>query len=80
MSLIMIYKNLILIVSLIFVSSCGSAKFVPTTDKCSTKKHWKEHLYQVRINKKKINKHWYLEDDARNIMKELASQNKCMKI
>jgi hypothetical protein len=64
---------------MVSIASCGSAKFVPTTDKCSLKKHWKEHLYQVRINKKKISKHWYLEEDARDIMKQLASQNKCMK-
>ena len=82
MSLIMIYKktnNLTLLITLVLLSSCGSAKFIVTKDKCTIKKHWKEHLYQVRINKKKINKHWYLEDDARSVMEQLASENKCMK-
>jgi hypothetical protein len=71
----MIYRVLFL---LFFFTGCGSAKIIPTTDVCSVKKHWREHLYQVRINKKKINNHWYLEEDTEDIMKELAKQNKCM--
>ncbi|WP_127713992.1 hypothetical protein [Halobacteriovorax sp. HLS] len=72
------YKNLAILIMLAIVTSCGSAKFVPTTDKCSLEKHWKEAIYQVRINDEKINTHWYLKKDAKEIMKSLASKNKCM--
>jgi hypothetical protein len=57
---------------------CGSGQIVPTSDKCTIKKHWKDSLYQVLINGSAINKHWYLQEDAIDISKNLASKNKCM--
>lgn len=74
MNLNMIYK----IALLLTLVSCGSAKIIPTTDTCTSKRHWKEHIYQVLINGEKINSRWYLEEDAKEIMKKLASENKCM--
>ncbi|WP_372652131.1 hypothetical protein [Halobacteriovorax sp.] len=74
----MIYKLEIHILVCLFIASCGSAKFVPTTDICSLEKHWNDSLYQVKINDKRINKHWYLKDDAIDITNQLADINKCM--
>ncbi|MDD0853590.1 hypothetical protein HBN50_10795 [Halobacteriovorax sp. GB3] len=60
------------------LTSCGSGEFVPTKDICSVEKHYKDDIYQVKINGKTINKHWYLKSDAIEIAKVLANQNKCM--
>lgn len=59
------------------ISACSSGKIVPTTDVCSLKKHFKDNIFQVLINDKPINKHWYIYDEAIDVTKELASKNKC---
>ncbi len=78
MSLKTTYKLLTFLLIGLLINSCGSAKFVPTTDICSLEKHWNDNLYQVKINDKKISKHWYLKNDAIDITKLLAKNNKCM--
>jgi len=82
--MIMIFKDramkLYTILFLIFLTSCGTAKFVPTTDICSIEKHWKDSVYQVKINDNKLNDHWFLEDDAKDIARLLAKENKCMRM
>lgn len=60
------------------LASCGSSKVKPTTDVCSLEKHWKDNIFQVRINGEPINKNYYTYDEAKEITKILASQNKCM--
>ncbi len=70
--------KLLILLSVLTLISCSTTKFVPTTDTCSIKKHWKEEIYQVRINDEKISTHWYLKNDAKEIMNSLASKNKCM--
>lgn len=58
--------------------SCSSGKIIPTSDVCSLKKHYKDSVFQVLINKKPISKHWYIYEDAKDVTKLLADQNKCM--
>ncbi len=66
------------LVAILFLVSCSSNSG-PTSDVCSIKPHFKDKmLYQVRINKKPINKHWYLKDAAIEITKDLAKNNRCM--
>ncbi|GAB4013222.1 MAG: hypothetical protein Fur0010_09880 [Bdellovibrio sp.] len=65
------------IIALLALVSCGSGKIVPTTDVCSLKKHYKDNIFQVLINDKPINKHWYIYDEAIDITKQLATKNKC---
>ncbi|ATH08424.1 hypothetical protein BIY24_10825 [Halobacteriovorax marinus] len=72
------YKFIFITGVLLLVTSCGSGTIVPTTDVCSLEKHWDDNLYQVKINDKKINTHWYLKEDALDITKQLAKDNKCM--
>lgn len=60
------------------ITSCGSSEIIPTTDICSIVKHPKDLIYQVKINDQKINSRWYLKQDALEITKALAKQNKCM--
>lgn len=78
----MTYKERVMkvysILFLMILAGCGSAKFVPTTDVCTIEKHWKDSVYQVKINGEKINNHWFLEDDAEDIARLLAKDNKCM--
>jgi len=62
---------------LIALTSCSSGKIVPTSDVCSLKKHFKDNIFQVQINGKPINKHWYIWDEAQEVTVELAKQNKC---
>ncbi|EQC44629.1 putative lipoprotein [Bacteriovorax sp. BSW11_IV] len=71
-------KILISLFMLGFLSSCGSNEFIPTTDICSVEKHYRDDIYQVKIEGKKINNHWYLKDDALEVTKFLANKNKCM--
>ncbi len=78
MNLTMIYKTLTFLTIALFITACGSSKIIPTTDTCSLEKHWEDSLYQVKINGKKINTHWYLKEDALDITKQLAKENKCM--
>ena len=78
MNMNMIYKLVYFSLLLLLFSSCGSAKFVPTTDVCSLEKHWEDSLYQVKINDKEISDHWYLKSDALEITHNLAKNNKCM--
>ena len=78
MSMNMIYKLAYFSLLLLLISSCGSAKFVPTTDVCSLEKHWEDSLYQVKINDREISNHWYLKNDALEITQNLAKKNKCM--
>jgi len=70
--------NKIFLISLLFIFGCGSGKIVPTTDVCSVKKHYKDNVFQVYINKKPISNHYYIYEDAIGITKKLADQNKCM--
>lgn len=71
-------KKLLVLSSLIFVTSCSSGKIIPTSDICSVKKHYKDNVFQVYINKKPISNHWYIYQDAIDITKRLAKSNECM--
>jgi hypothetical protein len=71
-------KRLIALIFLMIQFSCSSGKIIPTTDVCSVKKHYKDNVFQVLINKKPINKHWYIHEDAMDVTKMLADENKCM--
>ena len=66
------------LIGLLFLFGCGSGKIVPTTDVCSVKKHYKDNVFQVYINKEPINNHYYIYKDALEITKKLADQNQCM--
>ena len=68
----------ILVLTLLILTSCGSGKIAPTTDVCSVKKHFKDNVFQVYINKEPINNHYYIYKDAVDITKRLADQNQCM--
>lgn len=75
----MICKNVaIVLITLTFLASCGSTQEKPTKDICSIKKHWKDNVFQVLINDKAINKHFYIHSEALEISKGLAKKNKCM--
>lgn len=78
MSLNMIYRITVLIFFFFGVVGCGSSKIIPTKDVCSVKKHWKDNIFQVQINGNAINQNYYTFDEAKEITKLLASQNKCM--
>ncbi len=78
MNLNMIYKILSLTLLVFLVTGCGTAEIIPTSDICSLEKHWNDNLYQVKINERKISKHWYLKEDAVDITTMLAKDNKCM--
>ena len=71
-------KILSLIAILVLSYSCGSGKIVPTSDVCSIEKHWKDSVFQVKINDEPINDRWYIHDEALDITKRLAKENKCM--
>ena len=73
----MIYK-LLLGLFLLGLMSCGSSKIIPTKDVCTVEKHYKDMMFQVKINGEEINPHWYLKTDAIEITKKLASKNICM--
>ncbi len=77
MNMNMIFKSF-LITSLIFLTSCGSGKIVPTKDVCTVERHFKDYIYQVKINGEAISKHWYIKEDAIEVVKDLAKRNKCM--
>ena len=70
-------KKIVYAFTLILFSSCSSGKIVPTKDVCSVKKHFKDNIFQVLINGKPINNHWYIWDEAQDITKELTKKNKC---
>ena len=72
------FKKMIAFIFLLFLISCSSGKIIPTSDICSLKKHYKDNVFQVLINKKTINKHWYIFKDAEDVSRMLAKQNKCM--
>lgn len=61
----------------LFIIGCSSTPEAPTTDVCSLKKHWKDNIFQVRINDVPINTHWYIYPEAKGITRELAKRNKC---
>ncbi len=71
-------KVLFVIMGMTFLSSCGSGKIIPTTDVCSLEKHWKDSVFQVRINEQPISKHYYTYQEAVAITSKLGDQNKCM--
>lgn len=77
MNTIMIFKSLI-ILGLLSLGSCGSGKIVPTKDVCTLERHYKDYLYQVKINDEVISRQWYIKEDAIQIVKDLAKRNKCM--
>jgi hypothetical protein len=72
----MIYK-LLLGLLLLGLISCGSSKIAPTKDVCTVEKHYKDMMFQVKINGEEINQHWYLKTDAIEIVQKLAAKNKC---
>jgi len=74
-----VYSLIILLFVCFGLYSCGSAEFIPTKDICSVVKHPNDNLYQVKINGQKISDRWYLKNDALDITKMLAAQNKCMR-
>ena len=78
MSMNMIYKTLIALM-LVQLFSCSSSSEKPTTDVCQIKKHWRDNVFQVLINDEAINKHFYTHEEAIDITKRLASNNKCMR-
>ncbi|MCF8059608.1 MAG: hypothetical protein K9K67_09945 [Bacteriovoracaceae bacterium] len=59
--------------------SCATGKSAPTKDICHIKKHPKDNLFQVLINEKPINNHFYIHPEALDITKRLAKANRCMK-
>ena len=69
--------KLYILVFLFILSSCGSGKIVPTTDICSLKKHYKDNVFQIYINKEPISNHYYIYKDAIEITKKLADDNQC---
>lgn len=71
-------NNLTVLISLLFLASCSSSKVIPTTDVCSLKKHYKDNIFQVLINKKPINDHYYIFDEAKEVTEHLAKENQCM--
>ena len=77
--MIKVFKYVLCFITVAAMVSCGSAEFVPTKDICSVVKHHTDNLYQVRINNQKISSRWYIKNDALDITKMLAAQNKCMK-
>lgn len=77
MNMIMIYRLTLTMIISLFVS-CGSNEFVATSDICKIEKHWKDNLFQIKINDQPINKHWYLYDDAVSITRDLGKKNLCM--
>lgn len=78
MNMNMIYRVLVYVIFFICLG-CSSAKFVPSTDVCSIKKHWKDNVFQVLVNNKAINKHYYTYQEAKNLKYQLHLDNKCMK-
>lgn len=79
MSLNMTFKSLIAVILLVGLSGCGSSQEKPTSDTCQIKKHWRDNVFQVLINDEAINKHYYTHDEAIDITKRLAADNKCMR-
>jgi hypothetical protein len=77
MNTTMIFKSFILL-SLLTLVSCGSGQIVPTKDVCTVERHFKDYIYQVKINGEAISKQWYIKEDAVEIVKDLAKKNKCM--
>jgi hypothetical protein len=67
------------LIAILTLTACSSGKVVPTSDKCSLKKHYKDNIFQVLINGRAINSHWYTHPEAIDVTKELAKRNKCMK-
>ena len=75
----MTYKIVLGLILAGLLSACSSSKVVPTKDVCTVERHFKDHIYQVKINGEPINKHWYIKEDAIEIVQTLAKDNKCMK-
>lgn len=69
--------NLIWVLFLMGLASCGSGKIVPTKDVCTVERHYKDHIYQVKINEEPVSAHWYIKEDAIEIAQNLAKKNKC---
>ena len=74
----MIYK-ILAFVFLLGMISCSSTSKLPSKDVCTVEKHFKDQIYQVKINGEPISKHWYIKEDAVEIAQVLAKKNKCMK-
>jgi hypothetical protein len=72
----MIYKIFTLLM-LAGLASCGTSKIIPTKDVCTVEKHYKDMMFQIKINDEAINKHWYLKSDAIEVAQSLAERNKC---
>ncbi|MCO4754964.1 MAG: hypothetical protein KC478_10825 [Bacteriovoracaceae bacterium] len=77
MNMTTIYKSVIL-VFLITLVSCSSGKIVPTKDVCTVERHFKDYIYQVKINGEAISTQWYIKEDAIEIVRDLAKKNLCM--
>lgn len=76
MDFINIKKFLILGIALVLIG-CSSAKFVPTTDVCTIKKHYKDSIWQIKENGVVINNHWYLKTDAIRNIRLMEKANEC---
>lgn len=85
----MIYKKEILVkfnicnlsvlgLLILSIAGCSSTPAGPTTDVCTVVKHWRDNVFQVKINDEAISKHFYIHADAVEVTKKLADQNKCM--
>lgn len=69
-------KFLILIIPLLLFG-CSSSKFVPTTDVCTIKKHYKDSVWQIKENGVVINNHFYLKTDAIRKIRLMEKANEC---
>lgn len=58
------------------LAGCSSG-FVPTTDKCSIRKHIEDSVWQILENGEPINNKWYLRTDAIAKSKRLEKRNVC---
>ena len=56
---------------------CGSSKFVPTTDVCTIKRHFKDSVWQIKENGKVIGENWYLKTDAIRKIRQMEKANEC---
>jgi hypothetical protein len=73
-----IKKFLSILILLFLFTACSSSKKGPTKDICEIKKHYKDNVFQILINGRAINDHFYIYQDAVEITGKLADENKCM--
>lgn len=61
----------------VFLFGCSSSKFVPTSDVCTIKKHFKDSIWQIKENGVAINNHWFLKTDAVRKIRLMEKANEC---